>query len=330
MVSRIRLIVQVACFVLLVWVGLLGVRRITVAEREPSFPTLSCEYGRPIAKCFLYDLQYLLTSDASAHYRRLVEPVLFFLGLGLLLGRTWCGWVCPLGLVQDLITRARVALGRRPIRLGETWRWRLYWSAWGLLVVTMALSAVIGWPSSKLYAYRNALMRPYCQLCPSKQLSPLLTGNLGGFLHIDRFDGVSIAMSLLGIVVFAGFLVGAFAIRRFWCRLCAMGLLMEATRLNRWSLVNLRKDIRRCTRCGNCARVCPVDIQEVYLERERTDVSPTECQLCLRCAESCPESGVLSGRFLKWAFYTSKEEQAEGQGPKDQGTERQDPREELR
>jgi len=303
--SRLRFIIQAICFVLLVYAGLVGVRRITVAEREPSFPTLSCEYGRPIAKCFLYDLQYLLTNDASGHYRRLIEPVLFFVGLGLLLGRMWCGWVCPLGFVQDLATRARIALGRRPRRLGPRVRTGLYWTAWGLLASTMFLALVIGWPSSKLYAYRNALMRPYCQLCPSKQLSPLLTGNLGGFLNVDRFDQATMVMSLLGIGVFLIFAVGIFPIRRLWCRICAMGLLMRAVRLNRWSVVSLRKDTRRCTRCGNCARVCPVDIQEVYLERARADVSPSDCHLCLKCAEACPEDGVLSGRLLKWAFFIS-------------------------
>jgi ferredoxin len=318
--SRLRLIIQVICFVLLVYAGLLGMRRITVADREPSFPALSCEYGRPIAKCFLYDLQYLATTDAAGHYRRLIEPVLFFLGLGLLLGRMWCGWICPLGFVQDLATRARVALGvgratspvNYPIRLGPRARAGLHWTAWGLFGVTTFLALVIGWPGSRLYAYRNALMRPYCQLCPSKQLSPLLTGNVGGFLHIDRFDGLSVFMSLLGIAVFLVFLVGIFPIRRLWCRVCAMGLLMRALRFNRWSVVSLRKDVRRCTRCGNCARVCPVDIQQVYLERERADVAPGECHLCLKCAEACPEDGVLSARVLKWSFFTSSAEYNDG------------------
>ena len=304
-VSRIRFIIQIVAFVLLVYAGLIGIRRITIAEREPSFPTLSCEYGRPVAKCFLYDLQYLLTNDAAGRYRRLVEPVLFFLGFGLLLGRMWCGWLCPVGLLQDLATKARAKLGRRPLRLGPRARHGLYWTAVGLLVVTMLLSAVIGWPSSRLYPYKLALLRPYCQLCPGKQVFPLLTGNVGGFFNLDTLNGTALVMSVLGIVVFLVFLVGIFPIRRFWCRICAMGLLMRLVGLNRWSLINLRKDTRRCTRCGNCARVCPVDIQEVYLQRERADVSPTDCHLCLKCVEACPEAHVLSGRLLKWPFFSS-------------------------
>ena len=318
LVSRIRLGVQIVAFVLLVYGGLLGIRRVTVAERELSLPTLSCEYGRPIGKCFLYDLQYLLTNDAAGRYRRLVEPILFFLGFGLLLGRAWCGWICPLGFIQDLGTRLRVALGRGPIRLGPRMRSGLYWTAVGLLAVTMALAVVMGWPGSKLYAHRLALFRPYCQLCPSKQLSPLLTGNLGGFFHIDRLNWMSVAMSLLGIAVFLVFLGGMFPVRRFWCRICALGLLMRLAALNRWSLINLRKDVRHCTRCGNCARVCPVDIQEVYLERERADASPNECHLCLKCVEACPEEGVLSARLLNWSFFNSSFEYG---GPKAPGEE---------
>jgi ferredoxin-type protein NapH len=304
-VSRIRLGVQIVAFALLVYGGLLGIRRVTIAEREPSFPTLSCEYGRPIGKCFLYDLQFLLTNDAPGRYRRLIEPVLFFLGFGLLLGRAWCGWICPLGFIQDLGTRLRAAIGRRPIRLGPRMRSGLYWTAVGFLAATMFLAMVIGWPGSNLYAHRLALSRPYCQLCPSKQLSPLLIGNVGGFLHIDRLNWVSITMSLLGIALFLVFLGGMFAVRRFWCRICALGLLMRLTALNRWSLINLRKDVKHCTRCGNCARVCPVDIEEIYLERERADISPTACHLCLKCVESCPEEGVLSARLLNWSFFNS-------------------------
>jgi ferredoxin-type protein NapH len=320
LVSRIRLGVQIAAFVLLVYAGLIGIRRITIADREPSFPTLSCEYGRPVAKCFLYDLQYLLTNDAAGRYRRLIEPVLFFLGFGLLLGRMWCGWICPVGFLQDLATKLRVRLGRGPLRLGPRARSALYWTAVGLLAVTMLLSAVIGWPSSRLYPYRLALLRPYCQLCPGKQVFPLLTGNVGGFFNLDTLNGTALAMSVLGIVVFLVFLVGMFPIRRFWCRICAMGLLMRLAGLNRWSLVNLRKDTRRCTRCGNCARVCPVDIQEVYLERERADISPTDCHLCLKCVEACPEAHVLSARLLKWPFFSSSFEYADAKPePADDG-----------
>ena len=65
-VSTIRLLVQTLFLVALVYLGVFGVRRLVIYGYEPSLPTLSCEYGRHVAKCFLYDLQYILSKDAPA------------------------------------------------------------------------------------------------------------------------------------------------------------------------------------------------------------------------------------------------------------------------
>lgn len=304
-VSTIRLVVQALFFVALVYLGVFGVRRLVIYGYEPSLPTLSCEYGRHVAKCFLYDLQYILRTDAQNRYDSLIEPVLFFVGLGVLFGRGWCGWACPIGFLQDLMARGRAAIGWGRMALASRGRRLLRRIGIGLLMALVALSILIGLPSSKLYVARDSLHRPYCQICPGRQAIPLLEGRWQEFLPIDRANRVTVTMSWLGIVSFGFFVFGSLAVRQFWCRFCALGILMDVARLNRWCVPGLQKDLDRCTHCGNCARVCPVDIQEVYRERESEDALRTDCHLCLKCVEACPEDGVLTATYAGKGYFRS-------------------------
>jgi len=241
-VSRLRFLVQSAMLICLVYLGVWGVRRLKLFGVEPSLPTLSCEYGDHIARCYLYDLQMILTRDSQNYYRLLIEPTLFFVVLGIVGGRMWCGWVCPLGFLQDLLTRLRCRLRLRGITFGSSGRRVLRGLAYALLASTLFIAVVIGWPGSRLYRHNTALFRPYCQLCPSRQLTPLIEGKSADFMRIDRFSAVSRGMSLLSMGFLGVFIVGAFCSRRLWCRLCALGALMSIIRLNKFSLPNLKKD----------------------------------------------------------------------------------------
>jgi len=298
----------------LVYLGVWGVRRLKLFGVEPSLPTLSCEYGDHIARCYLYDLQMILTRDSQNYYRLLIEPTLFFVVLGIVGGRMWCGWVCPLGFLQDLLTRLRCRLRLRGITFGSSGRRVLRGLAYALLASTLFIAVVIGWPGSRLYRHNTALFRPYCQLCPSRQLTPLIEGKSADFMRIDRFSAVSRGMSLLSMGFLGVFIVGAFCSRRLWCRLCALGALMSIIRLNKFSLPNLKKDRIACTRCGICARVCPADLTRPYLERVKAGVLDRDCILCLKCVESCPEERALQATFSRipifrasYGYFTKKQ-----------------------
>lgn len=304
-VSRLRFIVQAAMLVCLVYLGVWGVRRLRLFGVEPSLPTLSCEYGEHIARCYLYDVQMILTRDSQNYYRLLIEPTIFFVVLGILAGRMWCGWVCPLGFLQDLLTRLRRRMRLNRIIFRGGGRRVLRGLAYALLGATLFIALVIGWPGSKLYRHNTALFRPYCQLCPSRQLIPLVEGKSADFLSIDRFSPVSRFMSFLSIGFVAAFVAGAFCSRRFWCRLCPLGALMSIVRYNKFSLVGLKKDTIACTRCGICARVCPMDLTRPYQERTKPGVLDRDCILCLRCVESCPEERVLKATFSGLPIFRS-------------------------
>lgn len=306
-VSRLRFIVQALFFVLFVYAGLLGMRRLTIGGREPSLPTLSCEYARQkVMKCYLHDLQTFLTRGAADRYVSLIEPTAFFLLFCLLAGRAWCGWACPLGFLQDCVSRVRAWLGLGFVRAGPRARNAFAWTAYVFLGLAVFLSVFIGRPKSRLYPMQASLTAPYCLICPARQMLPLLQGDANNFLLFDQFTAVTKVMSILGMVTVAMFLLGSPVMRRFWCRFCAMGILMRFLRINRWARLGLVKDPHRCTYCGSCERACPVDITEIYEEREDASARVPACHLCLQCVEACPEDGALEARWFGRKIFRSR------------------------
>jgi formate hydrogenlyase subunit 6/NADH:ubiquinone oxidoreductase subunit I len=71
------------------------------------------------------------------------------------------------------------------------------------------------------------------------------------------------------------------------------------------SFIKLKKDCQKCTMCEVCYNVCPVEIEQVFKERQREDVTFSDCNLCLKCVEYCPEDGALRATFLGKTIYKS-------------------------
>jgi polyferredoxin len=251
-----------------------------------------------VAKCYLHDLQTFATRGAADHYLSLLEPTLFFLLFCLLFGRAWCGWACPLGTIQDVASDLRAKLGLRYWRAGVRSKEVFAFTAYALLGFMVAIAVLIGRPESRLYPLAGSLATPYCLICPGRQVLPLFQGDAANLLLFDRYTAVTRTMSVLAMATVGLFVLGMPVMRRFWCRLCVLGILMQFLRVNRWSLFALTKAPKRCTYCGSCSRACPVDILEIYEERERTAVRLADCHLCLKCVEACPEDEALTA---KWA-----------------------------
>jgi len=112
-------------------------------------------------------------------------------------------------------------------------------------------------------------------------------------LYLQNNSGAALALSY----VFVGVVLAAsFKVRRFWCRFCPTGVSIGAANkfkiLKKLPFLCLSKEKEKCTKCGICKRVCPVQVTEVYEGGGKIDTQM--CLLCLRCVEMCPERGCLS------------------------------------
>jgi ferredoxin-type protein NapH len=303
-ITRWKLFSQIISFVILVYLGYLGVRMIQWHNVILTLPTLSCHFlEQRVASCYIYTVQDLLGSGWKAGYTTLIIPTIGFLILGLIFGRAWCAWVCPIGFIQDLSTRLRKYLKISHYSLSEKLKQAVVFSKWFFVLYLVVISLGIGIPYFFLKAYQYDLILPFCQICPGKQIFPLLAGRFNAFLKVDTISTLTAVMGYLAVASFIFYVVATAFIRRIWCRLCPMSVFLGF--LNKISFLSLRKEGKRCTKCGICLRSCPVQVKEVYEEKEKERIDPSTCIQCYRCVEMCPEKDALKVGFFKFPIATS-------------------------
>jgi len=144
----------------------------------------------------------------------------------------------------------------------------------------------------------------------------------GAFLEINGFSltfpyvGEILAyISARGLAFFVSYIFVAFVlafsfkVRRFWCRFCPTGISIAAVnrfKHFRWlPLLHLSKQEEKCTKCGICKRVCPVQVTETY-DKKGGDIETSMCTLCLRCVEMCPQKGCLGLKLSGRTVFVSR------------------------
>ena len=186
---------------------------------------------------------------------------------GMIFGRAFCGWACPFGTLHDMTS---------PTNRRKEVKTRNYWYVkYAVLFLTLALA----W---------FALHTVFCHYCPSGSLFGAIPYRLREYLLFDRFPEFGqpfyIHMFTLALTI-----VLALFISRFWCRyLCPMGAIAGA--FNKVNMVNISLDEKKCKKCLVCLDACGMGITAL----EDIGVS-TDCILCGRCVEVCPEKAL---RFM--------------------------------
>jgi ferredoxin-type protein NapH len=297
--NRFRFWLQLAFFVFLVYGGFFAV------ELGNQLPTFSCGYnseGRA-GMCYLMSLQHQLAWPWPKLFGAAALTVATGLGAFLLwfavLNKAWCGFACPLGTLQDWITALRRRLGVRNSRYTQGQFRRLTTIKYLLLVLALLLPLGIGGGMLS-----KDLRTPFCDICPARMIIPTFTGNFSHWT-IDFSTKTAMAMSALGLIVTGLFFIGAFVKKRFFCFFCPMSALHYL--FSRLALLRLKKDGTKCTRCGDCYRVCDMEIREIADEVDRPQIMMDDCTLCLKCVASCPEEGALKAAFAGIPIFESTE-----------------------
>ncbi len=298
-VSHLRWIILIGAFLVLTYGGWIGV------DLGNFLPTFACRYVGDSrgGECFFWSLQHHFSGHGGPAYLvRLSKPMfLYFCLLILVFGKAWCGWICPLGFIQDALDFIRRKLHVGYITFPEKLRTRLRPIKWVFLFITLLVSLAI-FPFFMSGGIITDFSQPFCQLCPAKYIAPLFAGNLDEIGVIFE-NPVTITMTVLGLAITAATIVGALTKRRFWCAYCPLGLVLGFFR--RISFLKLKKDCQACTRCEICYNVCPMEIKEIYTERDKENVTFQDCILCMKCVENCPEDNALRITFLGKTIYKS-------------------------
>jgi len=192
-----------------------------------------------------------------------------FLILSLLLGRALCGWLCPLGGIQEIKDRSV------PKRL-PNYHW-LRPLKFGLTLVWMAALVALA-----------ALGGGYTRV-------DLLYLTESG-VSIDRAAGWVIYGIIAGMVLLPAFFVGQRGFCHYFCPWSGLNIVGTwlKTKLRLWSL-HLVSDASKCTNCGTCDRSCPMSLP-VHEMVQRADMYHHECIYCGTCVDNCP-SGAIRYRW---------------------------------
>ena len=236
-------------------------------------PGLNC-YSCPgaLGACPIGSLQAVL---GSRDYKFAFYVVGFLMMVGAVFGRFVCGWLCPFGLVQDLLYKIPFVKKLRRLP-GDKWLKYLKYVILAGFVILLPLLAVdlIGQGSPWFCEY----------ICPSGTLMaglPLLAANEGlraavGGLFFWKL-GILVVLILLSVAVYRPF-----------CRyLCPLGAVYGL--FNPIAFYRIRVDGHKCTKCGACQRACKLDIPTW-----RAPNSP-ECIRCGDCSRACPHAALHMG-----------------------------------
>lgn len=298
--QRFRFWFQLTAFILIVYGGYLAV------DLGNSLPMFSCGYNREgrAGVCYLLPLQHQLGRPwpvlfSMASMAILTSFALFFLWF-IALNKGWCGFICPVGTLQDWLTALRKRLGIRFSLYTEAQFKALSWVKFVLLALTFLIPLGIGGG-----IFSRDMGAPFCQICPGRVIMPLFTGDFSQ-LTIDFSSKTAMVMSGLGMAIAGMFIAGSFIKKRFFCFFCPMSAFHYL--ISKPALLKLKKDGGKCTRCGDCFNACDMEIRAIADDVERKDIMTDDCTLCLKCVAACPEPGALKATFAGIPIFESTEE----------------------
>jgi NAD-dependent dihydropyrimidine dehydrogenase PreA subunit len=314
--ARFRLAVQILMLFVTVY-GSVIVGNYMADKVSSALPALSCAYDQANGGyCVLVPTQHIIhhrIGEAMVRAQQLtmqmVLPLLMtfvsFFAFFFVLGKMFCGWVCPLGTLQELVTKIgrRFGVGLRRVEsgdLGEVKRVRpVKWLLLLGLVFILPLLTGLG-------VTPHTLGNPYCDICPSRIATTLLTGNTEQ-LALRLGDNVSFTLGAIANLLIGFTIVGALAVRQPFCRICPLLALNSV--FQRLSPMRLAKPAMHesCAKCGICTEACPMDIPEIARQSGRKAYHE-DCTLCGRCAEYCPQDGIIKLKWGPFALFSSSRE----------------------
>ena len=230
-------------------------------------PGLNC-YSCPGASgaCPLGALQNSLASSNKTVPYYMFGIIMLY---GIIFGRWICGFLCPFGLIQELLHK----IPTPKLKKGKITRILSYFK-YVVLVFFVGILPVA-------YSFRNFPLPGFCKyICPAGTLEGAM-----GLLSNSVNEGY---LRMLGplftwkFLLMVAFLVGCVFVFRLFCRfICPLGALYGF--FSKFALIGVKVDKKSCIDCGICVDKCKMDVRHV---------GDHECISCGECIGVCPTKAI--------------------------------------
>jgi polyferredoxin len=199
---------------------------------------------------------------------------LFFIVISFILRKSFCGWICPVGLISESLARIGQLIFKRNFRLPKFLDIPL--RSIKYLLLGFFVWAILTMSAEALNSF---ITSPYNMVSDVKMME----------FFTDMSTTVLIVISILAVI--------SIFVNGFWCRYaCPYGALMGVVA---WlSPVKVRREASTCTDCGICDKVCPARLDISH----KPSVGSVECIGCTDCVVSCPVPNTLSYGTKEKAF----------------------------
>lgn len=246
-IAPLRWLCQLISFFLLIVVFTGTVCAINIATLD-----IACPFG--VLQNVFSGKFILLTTVAAA---------LVLMGLTVVFGRVFCGWICPFGFVLDLVDKV---IPHKLFRLPAFLRSRL--NKYGVGAGSLAAAGAVS-------------TQAFCTICP-----------IGTVCRSYGLNSVMAGAEAALIPTIAAMDLGE---RRSWCRyFCPVGATLGLAA--KIGLVRIEIGAPRCKKfsCMRCASVCPMGIipEEQLVQGVSPKIDMSECIMCLRCVSACPHNAA--------------------------------------
>ena len=196
----------------------------------------------------------------------------FLMFVGALMGRFVCGWLCPFGLIQDLLNKIPFPKKIGTFK-GDKLLRKLKYVIFAVFVILLPLVLVDVLGQGAPY---------FCKLiCPAGTLE-------GGVPLVLMNKSMQSALGVLyawkNALLFITVILSILIYRPFCKYICPLGAVYSV--FNPVSVFRYRVDKEKCTNCGACAKACKMQVDPVK------NANHPECIRCGACKNACPVKAI--------------------------------------
>jgi len=207
----------------------------------------------PFAALQMFSAGALITTNL------IIGALIVTIFYGLIGGRVFCSWVCPINVITDAANYLRRKLHVNEVEKKQPASRNLrYW----ILGLSLVLSYILGVTAFEF-------------------ISPI------SITHRAIIFGLGLGWAAMLVI----FLFDLFILKNGWCgHLCPLGGFYSI--VGKASLVRVDHTQENCTNCMKCKVVCPESQVLFMVNKESLQVKDGECTNCGRCVEVCDDNAL--------------------------------------